>query len=40
MARGTLLTFLALFIAAISAPAWGLFESDNKVAKEAKISMA
>jgi uncharacterized membrane protein YkoI len=39
MARGTLSTILALMFTAICIPAWGLFESDNKVATEAKISM-
>jgi uncharacterized membrane protein YkoI len=40
MARATLPTILALTVTAVSVPAWALFESDNKVAKEAKISMA
>ena len=39
MARATLPTILALMVTAVSLPAWGLFESDNKVAKGAKISM-
>jgi uncharacterized membrane protein YkoI len=39
MARATLPTILALTVTAVSVPAWALFESDNKVAKEAKISM-
>jgi uncharacterized membrane protein YkoI len=40
MARATLPTILALIVTAVSVPAWGLFESENKVAREAKISMA
>ena len=39
MARGTLPIILALVFTAVYVPAWALFESDNKVAKEAKISM-
>jgi uncharacterized membrane protein YkoI len=39
MARATLPTILALIVTAVSVPTWALFESDNKLAKEAKISM-
>jgi hypothetical protein len=39
MASGTLRTILALMLTAVCGPARALFESDNKVAKDAKISM-
>ena len=40
MAKAALPTILALMVTAVSVPAWALFESDNKVAKEAKFGMA
>ena len=39
MARPTLVTTLAMLFTVASAPTWAIFESDEKLAEEATISM-